>query len=113
MGYLTDVTDAQWAWIEPMFPPQEGRGRRRTVSLRRVIDALMYHDRTGCQWRYLAPPRASEGDIRTRAYQLLKEFPNAPYYPLLCLNLIYSVLRISFCEVHVPQNAVRPSSSPQ
>jgi len=60
MGYLTDVTDAQWAWIEPMLPPQEGRGRRRTVSLRRVIDALMYHDRTGCQWRYLAPPRDQE-----------------------------------------------------
>jgi len=27
MGYLTDLTDEQWAWIEPIFPPQEGRGR--------------------------------------------------------------------------------------
>jgi putative transposase len=53
MGYLTDLTDEQWAWIEPIFPPQEGRGRRRTVSLRRVIDALMYQDRTGCQWRLI------------------------------------------------------------
>ena len=53
MGYLTDLTDEQWAWIEPIFPPQEGRGRRRTVSLRRVIDALMYQDRSGCQWRLI------------------------------------------------------------
>jgi len=49
MEYLTDLTDAQWAFIEPIIPPQEGHGRRRTVSLRRVIDALMYLDRTGCQ----------------------------------------------------------------
>jgi hypothetical protein len=27
MGYPTDLTDAQWAFIEPIFPPQEGRGR--------------------------------------------------------------------------------------
>jgi transposase len=26
MGYLTDLTDEQWAWIEPIFPPQEGSG---------------------------------------------------------------------------------------
>jgi putative transposase len=51
MGYLTDLTDEQWAWVEPVFPPQEGPPRRRTVSLRRVLDALMYQDRTTCQWR--------------------------------------------------------------
>ncbi len=48
MSYLTDLTDEQWALIEPIIPPQEGPGRRRTVDLRRVIDALMYMDRTGC-----------------------------------------------------------------
>jgi transposase len=53
MGYLTDLTDEQWAWIKPVFSPQEGPGRRRSVSLRRVLDALMYQDRTGCQWRLI------------------------------------------------------------
>jgi Putative transposase of IS4/5 family (DUF4096) len=51
MGYLTDLTDEQWALIEPIIPAQEGSGRPREVDLRRVIDALMYMDRTGCQWR--------------------------------------------------------------
>jgi len=64
MGYLTDLTDEQWAWIEPIFPPQEGRGRRRTVSLRRVIDALMYQDRTGCQWRYIPRDFPPSGTVR-------------------------------------------------
>lgn len=64
MGYLTDLTDVQWMWIEPIFPPQEGPGRRRTVSLRRVIDALMYQDRTGCQWRLIPLDFPPPGTIR-------------------------------------------------
>jgi len=64
MGYPTDLTDAQWAFIEPIIPPQEGPGRRRTVSLRRVIDALMYQDRTGCQWRLIPLDFPPSGTIR-------------------------------------------------
>ena len=64
MGYLTDLTNEQWAWIEPIFPPQEGRGRRRTVNLRRVIDALMYQDRTGCQWRLIPLDFPPSGTVR-------------------------------------------------
>ena len=58
------MTDEQWAWLEPLFPPQEGPGRRRTVSLRRVIDALMYQDRTGCQWRYIPRDFPPSGTVR-------------------------------------------------
>jgi len=64
MRYLTDLTDEQWALIEPIFPPQEGRGRRRTVNLRRGIDALMYQDRTGCQWRLLPFNFPPSGTVR-------------------------------------------------
>ena len=64
MGYLTNLTDEQWAWIEPIFPPQEGRGRRRTVNLRRVIDALMYQDRTGCQWLMIPLDFPPSGTVR-------------------------------------------------
>lgn len=64
MDYLTDLTDEQWALIEPIIPPQEGPGRRREVNLRRVIDALMYLDRTGCQWRMFPHDFAPSGTIR-------------------------------------------------
>jgi putative transposase len=64
MGYLTDLTDKQWACVEPVFPPQEGRGRRRTVNLRRVLDALMYQDRTGCQWRLIPLDFPPSGTVR-------------------------------------------------
>jgi putative transposase len=64
MGYPTDLTDAQWAFIEPIIPPQEGPGRPRQVALRRVLDALMYQDRTGCQWRMIPLDFPPAGTVR-------------------------------------------------
>jgi putative transposase len=52
-GYSTDLSDEQWALIEPHLPASRRRGRRRTVSLRAVINAIFYLLRTGCQWRLL------------------------------------------------------------
>ncbi len=36
-----------------MLPPREHFGRKRTVDLREVFNALLYILRTGCAWRYL------------------------------------------------------------
>jgi putative transposase len=51
--YPTDTTDAQWEILSHLFPRQRGRGRPRTVDLRRVIDGIFYVSRSGCQWRML------------------------------------------------------------
>ena len=64
VGYLTDLTDEQWVLVAPIIPPQEGRGRRRSVNLRRVLDALMYMDRTGCQWRMIPQDFPPAGTVR-------------------------------------------------
>ena len=51
-AYSTDLTDEQWAIIEPVLSQNTNptqRGRRRAVSLREVVNAIMYIDRTGCQ----------------------------------------------------------------
>jgi transposase len=59
--YPSDVTDAQWALIEPHLPVSTG-GRPRTTDLRDVVDAIFYILRTGCQWRYLPkdfPPKST------------------------------------------------------
>ena len=53
IGYSTDLSDAQWALIEPHLPPSRPGGRRRKVNLRAVINAIFYLLRTGCQWRLL------------------------------------------------------------
>src|SRR5262249_50699077 len=50
--YPSDLTDEQWALIEPLIPVYPG-GRPRTTSMRDVLDAIFYLVRTGCQWRFL------------------------------------------------------------
>jgi putative transposase len=60
--YPGDVTDDQWALIEPHIPPAPTGGRPRETDMRDVVDALLYLLRTGCQWRYLPgdlPPKST------------------------------------------------------
>ena len=49
--YASDVTDAEWALIEPHMPAAKPLGRPREIELRAVLDAILYIARTGCQWR--------------------------------------------------------------
>src|ERR1035437_7681291 len=53
----SDLSDAQWARLEPLLRQQRGSrhagGRPRRHELRRVVDALLYVVKTGCQWRQL------------------------------------------------------------
>jgi putative transposase len=51
--YLTDLTDAQWEVLAPLIPPPRPGGRPRRLDMRRVLNAIFYIDRTGCQWRML------------------------------------------------------------
>ena len=51
--YPTDLTDAQWALLEPLLLDFEDRirpGPKREVDLREVVNTLRYLNRTGCQW---------------------------------------------------------------
>src|SRR5258707_1883075 len=51
--YASDLTDAEWAVIAPHMPAVKRLGRPRETQLRRVLDALLYIARSGCQWRKL------------------------------------------------------------
>ena len=50
--YPSDLTDEQWAVLEPLIPPSHG-GHPRTIDLRRVVNGIFYRNRSGCQWRML------------------------------------------------------------
>ena len=49
-GYPSDLTDAQWALVEPLIPPAKPGGRPRKADMRRVLDTVFYVARSGCQW---------------------------------------------------------------
>jgi transposase len=51
--YPSDLTDDQWALVEPLLPPAGTGGRPEKHSRRAVVDAVLYVVRTGCSWRQL------------------------------------------------------------
>jgi len=51
--YDTDLTDARWQLIEPLLPPPDTSGAPRTTNLRHALNALLYRNKTGCQWKML------------------------------------------------------------
>jgi transposase len=51
--YPSDLTDAQWALVEPLLPPVKTGGRPEKHPRRAIVDAILYVVRTGCSWRQL------------------------------------------------------------
>ena len=54
--YPSDLTDEQWAIVEPLIPPAKQHtqgGRPRTVDMREVLQTLFSLNRSGCQWDML------------------------------------------------------------
>ena len=51
--YSTDLSDAEWACLEPHLPAPKANGRPRLYPLREILDAVFYVVRSGCSWRLL------------------------------------------------------------
>src|ERR1700761_8496738 len=53
LRYASDMTNEEWKVVEPLMPARCRRGRPREVSLRVIMDAILYIAATGCQWSAL------------------------------------------------------------
>jgi transposase len=65
LRYPSDLTDGEWALVEPLIPPAKHGGRKRSVDLREVLNAIFYVLSTGCQWKALPkdlPPKSTVYD---------------------------------------------------
>jgi transposase len=51
--YASDLTDAEWASLEPLLPVAKSFGRPRQWPLRQVLNGIFYLLRSGCSWRLL------------------------------------------------------------
>lgn len=62
LRYPSDLNDAEWTLIAPLIPPARRGGRRRSVDVREVVNAIFYVLATGCQWQALPkdlPPKST------------------------------------------------------
>jgi transposase len=65
LRYPSDLTDGEWAIVEPLIPPARHGGRKRSVDTREVLNAIFYVLWTGCQWKALPkdlPPKSTVHD---------------------------------------------------
>jgi putative transposase len=51
--YCTDLSDEQWELLRPLFARKKTAGRPPKVDYREVVNALLYQNRTGCQYELL------------------------------------------------------------
>ena len=110
-AYPSDLTDAQWAVLEPRLRESaaDGPGRPPTVDLREVVNALLYIKQTGCPWRYVPhdlPPRSTvhyyfekwtadgtlETLLRTLREQLPRFSPKTPGFDLGQAAVVFDTL---------------------
>jgi putative transposase len=51
--HASDLSDQEFELIAPHVAQKDGSGKKRTVNIREVLNAIFYRTRTGCQWRML------------------------------------------------------------
>ena len=52
-AYGSDLTDEQWALLEPLIPKPLPGGRPAEIERREIVNGILYVLRTGCGWRHL------------------------------------------------------------
>jgi transposase len=67
--YKTDLTDAEWAVIEPLIAAWKAKhpsvsGHQGRYEMREIVNALRYQNRTGCQWELLPHDLPPTGAVR-------------------------------------------------
>ena len=53
MKYPSDLTTKQWNIIKPLFTGEKRGAHFAKHSKRKLINAVLYMEKTGCQWRQL------------------------------------------------------------
>ena len=51
--YSSDLTNREWAILEPLIPPPKPGGRSVSWERREIVDAILYELRSGGPWRML------------------------------------------------------------
>ncbi|WTJ80238.1 IS5 family transposase [Streptomyces sp. NBC_01538] len=71
--YKTDVSDEQWALVEPVIAAWKAAhpsvsGHQGRYEMREIVNALLYQGRTGCQWELLPHDFPPPGAVKYYFY---------------------------------------------
>ena len=101
-AYPSDLTDEQWELIRIVIPEPKPGGRPRSVDMREVVNALLYLNRSGCQWDMLPhdlPPKST-------AYEYFAAWRDDGTW-----QYMLDVLRDGYRECNAPSAQPSPSAA--
>lgn len=55
-SYPSDINDEQWQLVAPLLPAAKSvneTGRKRSIDLREIVNAIFHLNRSGCAWEML------------------------------------------------------------
>ncbi len=64
-----DLTNEQWARLEPLLPPQKPKTGRTNLDHRRIINGILWILRTGAPWEDLPRRYGTRGTVSSRFYR--------------------------------------------
>ena len=64
-----DLSDAQWEKLQPLLPPQKGATGRPAHDHRRMVNGILWIQRTGAPWEDLPERYGSRGTVSSRFYR--------------------------------------------
>ena len=64
-----ELTDAQWAALAPLLPPQRPTTGRPNKDHRLILEAIIWLDRTGAPWRDLPSEYGPWKTVASRFYR--------------------------------------------
>lgn len=101
-AYPSDLSDEQWEYAQIVLPDARPGGRPRTTDLREVVNALLYLNRSGCQWDMLPhdlPPKST-------VYEYFAAWRGDGTW-----QRMLDVLREGYREVNAPSEQPTPSAA--
>jgi hypothetical protein len=72
LRYPSDLTDDEWAHVEPLIPPAKPGGGKRRTDMRAVMNGVMYKQARWSTWR------VSSNSVLTAAARLLASTATSP-----------------------------------
>jgi putative transposase len=100
--YPSDLTDEQWELMQIVVPEAKPGGRPRSTDMRDVINALLYVNRSGCQWDMLPhdlPPKST-------VYEYFAAWRDDGTW-----REMLAVLREGYRNLHAPSEESTPSAA--
>src|SRR5260221_3457824 len=104
--YPSDVTDKEWAILEPLIPAAKPGGRPQEIERREIVNGILYVLRSGCPWRMIPHDLPNWSTV----YLYFREWKQAGIWELVNAALRRD-LRVSLGREPEPSAAIVDSQS--